>query len=66
MDRPDSAALAEDLLGRTVLPRLLRTLLNVEDVIKDMPEVEALAGDVTWRRSAAWYPGAARLSGESP
>ena len=46
MDRADSAALAEDLLGRTVLPRLLRTLLNVEDVIKDMPEVEALAGDV--------------------
>ena len=46
MDRADSAALAEDLLGRTVLPRLLRTLLNVEDVIKDMPEVETLAGDV--------------------
>ena len=46
MDRADSAALAEDLLGRTVLPRLLRTLLNVEDVIKDMPEVEALARDI--------------------
>lgn len=42
----DSAALAEDLLGRTVLPRLLRTLLNVEEVMKDTPEDTALAADV--------------------
>ena len=46
MDPADSAALAEDLLGRAVLPRLFRTLLNVEEVIKDMPEDAALAGDV--------------------
>lgn len=46
MDPADSAALAEDLLGRAVLPRLFRTLLNVEEVIKEMPEDAALAGDV--------------------
>ena len=46
MDPADSAALAEDLLSRAVLPRLLRTLLNVEEVIKDMPEDTALAEDV--------------------
>ena len=37
MDQAASAALAEDLLARTVLPRLLRTLLGVEDPIKDSP-----------------------------
>ena len=42
----ESAALAEDLLNRTVLPRLFRTLLNVDHVIKDMPEDTALAQDV--------------------
>jgi AcrR family transcriptional regulator len=46
MSQADSTALAEDLLSRTVLPRLLRTLLNVEDVIKDRPEDTALAADV--------------------
>jgi AcrR family transcriptional regulator len=46
MDRADSAALAEDLLDRTVLPRLFRTLLNVEKVIKDTPEATTLAADV--------------------
>jgi AcrR family transcriptional regulator len=46
MARADSSALAEDLLGRTVLPRLFRTLLNVEDVIKDAPEDAALAQHV--------------------
>jgi|SRR5271165_1730811 len=46
MDPADSAALAEDLLDRTVLPRLLRTLLNVEEVIKDAPEDKTLAEDV--------------------
>jgi AcrR family transcriptional regulator len=42
MDRAGSAALAEDLLARTVLPRLVRTLLSVEEVIKDPPEDTAL------------------------
>jgi AcrR family transcriptional regulator len=46
MDRTASAALAEDLLGRTVLPRLFRALLSVDEVIKDMPEDTALAKDV--------------------
>ena len=46
MDGPTSAALAEDLLGRTVLPRLFRTLLHVEEPVKDPPEEETLARDV--------------------
>ncbi len=46
LDHADSAALAEDLLGRTVLPRLFRTLLNVEEPIKDPPEDTALAEHV--------------------
>jgi len=46
LDPARSAALAEDLLARTVLPRLLRTLLNVEEVIKDAPDDAALAQDV--------------------
>ncbi len=46
MDHADSAALAEDLLGRTVLPRLFRTLLNVEEPLKDPPEDTALAEHV--------------------
>ena len=46
MDHAGSAALAEDLLGRTVLPRLFRTLLNVEEPIKDPPEDTALAEHV--------------------
>ncbi|GLY84419.1 TetR/AcrR family transcriptional regulator [Actinoallomurus iriomotensis] len=61
MDHADSAALAEDLLARTVLPRLFRTLLNVDEVIKDMPEESALAGDVDLdairRLVAATLPG---------
>ncbi|MGI5226371.1 TetR/AcrR family transcriptional regulator [Actinoallomurus sp. CA-142502] len=61
MDHADSAALAEDLLARTVLPRLFRTLLNVEEVIKDMPEESALAEDVDLdairRLVAATLPG---------
>jgi AcrR family transcriptional regulator len=39
---PDSASLAEDLLARTVLPRLFRTLLNVEEAVRDDPAEEAL------------------------
>ncbi|GAA0364752.1 TetR/AcrR family transcriptional regulator [Microbispora corallina] len=46
MGREDGAALAEELLDRTVLPRLLRTLLNVEEAIKDTPEDATLAEDV--------------------
>jgi AcrR family transcriptional regulator len=46
MTHADSTALAEDLLGRAVLPRLFRTLLKVEDVIKDAPGEAALADDV--------------------
>jgi len=40
------APLAEDLLARTVLPRLFRTLLNVEDAVGDEPGEEALARSV--------------------
>jgi AcrR family transcriptional regulator len=46
MDHAHSMSLAEDLLDRAVLPRLLRTLLGVEDVIKDKPEDAGLAEDV--------------------
>jgi AcrR family transcriptional regulator len=46
MDPMHSAALAEDVLNRAVLPRLLRTLLNVEEVIKDVPDEATLAVDV--------------------
>jgi AcrR family transcriptional regulator len=46
MDHADAAALAEDLLGRAVLPRLFRTLLNVDDANKGTPEETALAQDV--------------------
>src|SRR5262249_12545956 len=46
MDHTAGAALAEDLLNRTVLPRLFRTLLNVEEVLKDAPEEAALAEHV--------------------
>ncbi|MCO5968503.1 TetR/AcrR family transcriptional regulator [Actinoallomurus soli] len=46
MGDADGSALAEELIGRTVLPRLFRTLLNVDDVIKDMPDEANLADDV--------------------
>ncbi len=46
LGRTDSAALAEDLLGRTVLPRLFRTLLNVEKPVRDEPGDTALAEHV--------------------
>jgi len=46
MGDADGAALAEDLLGRAVLPRLFRTLLNVENPIKDQPDDTALAQHV--------------------
>ncbi|GAA0371473.1 TetR/AcrR family transcriptional regulator [Actinoallomurus spadix] len=45
-DAAEGSALAEDLIARTVLPRLFRTLLNVEDPIKDMPDEANLADDV--------------------
>jgi AcrR family transcriptional regulator len=46
MDQAASTALAEDLLARTVLPRLFRTLLGVEDPVKDQPDEAALSRDV--------------------
>jgi len=48
IDHAAGTALGQDLLGRTVLPRLFRTLLGVEDVIKsaDSPSETALADDV--------------------
>jgi AcrR family transcriptional regulator len=46
MDQAASTALAEDLLARTVLPRLLRTLLGVEDPVKGSAEEATLAQDV--------------------
>jgi AcrR family transcriptional regulator len=46
LDEAASTGLAEDLLARTVLPRLLRTLLGVEDPIKDSPDEATLAQDV--------------------
>lgn len=46
VDRADSDALAQDLLGRTVLPRFFRTLLAVEEPAKANPEEAALATDV--------------------
>ena len=44
--RPDGTALAENLLGGAVLPRLFRTLLGVEGAIKDAPDETALAEHV--------------------
>lgn len=46
MDHAASEALAEDLLNRTVLPRLMRTLLSVEAPNKNQPEETVLADDV--------------------
>ncbi|MCL2552011.1 MAG: TetR/AcrR family transcriptional regulator [Actinomycetia bacterium] len=44
-DPQRAAALAEDLLGRCVLPRIFRTLLGVDEAVKDNPQDTALAGD---------------------
>jgi AcrR family transcriptional regulator len=41
-----ASAMARDLLGRTVLPRLFRTLLAVEKPAKNDPAEETLATDV--------------------
>jgi hypothetical protein len=48
MVRADSAVLAHDLLDPTVLPRLIRTPLSVEDTIKGKhaPSAKTLAKDV--------------------
>ncbi|MBD0735811.1 TetR/AcrR family transcriptional regulator [Streptomyces sp. CBMA29] len=45
-DTTAADALAQDLLARTVLPRVFRTLLNVEDATKGMPQDDALADHV--------------------
>jgi AcrR family transcriptional regulator len=42
---PDAEALAADLLARTVLPRLFRTLFNVEPPVRDNPGDAILAED---------------------
>jgi len=46
LGQADAAALAEDLVGQAVLPRLFRTLLNVESPIKAEPDETALAEHV--------------------
>jgi AcrR family transcriptional regulator len=46
MTPEEGSVLAEELIGRAVLPRLFRTLLNAEDPIKDLPGEESLAQDV--------------------
>ena len=45
LSAPEATALAGDLLARTVLPRLFRTLLNVERPVKDNPGDAILAED---------------------
>jgi AcrR family transcriptional regulator len=45
-DPQRSAALADDLLGRCVLPRLFRTLLGVDEALRGSAEDAALAADV--------------------
>ncbi|WP_037366479.1 TetR/AcrR family transcriptional regulator [Amycolatopsis orientalis] len=42
MDRRKAAALAEDLVGRTVLPRVFRVLLKVEPAIEETPGTAAV------------------------
>ena len=46
MDARGARALAEDLVGRTVLAGPVRTLLNVADPVKDAPDDTDLARDV--------------------
>lgn len=46
MDSTEAAALAEDLVGRTVLPRVFRVLLNAEPAIEEMPGAEAAVDNV--------------------
>lgn len=46
MDHTNGAALAKDLLERTVLPRLFRTLLGVEEPTKDTPDETVLTQDI--------------------
>ncbi|WP_024800306.1 TetR/AcrR family transcriptional regulator [Nocardia sp. BMG51109] len=42
----DAASVAEDLLARTTLPRLYRTLLAVAEPLTEEPDEKALAGHV--------------------
>ncbi|WP_370938376.1 TetR/AcrR family transcriptional regulator [Amycolatopsis sp. cg13] len=46
MDPPEAAVLAEDLVGRTVLPRVFRVLLKAEPAIEEMPSAEAAVENV--------------------
>ncbi|MDQ0376855.1 TetR/AcrR family transcriptional regulator [Amycolatopsis thermophila] len=46
MDGPRSTSAAQDLIDRTVLPRLFRTLFAAEEPFPDKPAEETLAEDV--------------------
>lgn len=46
MDQESATALARELLDRAVLPRLVRTLLSVEDAISEPPDDAALGDHV--------------------
>ncbi|WP_206619538.1 TetR/AcrR family transcriptional regulator [Streptomyces hoynatensis] len=63
LEGAEAPALAEDLLGRTVLPRLFRTLLGIEPAAKEPPaEAPAAEGaelDAIRRLVAAALPGGA-------
>jgi hypothetical protein len=41
-----STDIASELLGRTIYPRLVRTLLGVEEPLKEQPEEASIAADV--------------------
>jgi AcrR family transcriptional regulator len=43
---PASTDIARELLGRTVYPRLFRTLLGVEEPLKERPDEAAIAADL--------------------
>ena len=43
---PASTGIAGELLGRTLYPRLFRTLLGVEEPLKERPEEASIAADI--------------------
>jgi AcrR family transcriptional regulator len=43
---PTSSEIADELLGRTIYPRLLRALLGVEEPLKEQPDEAAIAADL--------------------
>jgi AcrR family transcriptional regulator len=46
LDPPTSAEVAQELLGRTVYPRLFRALLGVEEPLKEQPDETSIATDI--------------------